>query len=264
MSHAPNLFRLLEAAWNQDATGPRARAAVAIWAQHYPVLECFRDPLALVEHCQRRQRDEAHRRDVQALLAAVVSFAGADEWAARTVLQAVLPGLAAVCRRASGYIGGQVAVWQCIDELDQQVVATACERIAALAPDPPQEVATAVVDSTWQRVRAYALAEQRNRARRSPLGEYAEDAFGCAAPHLSPAEELAAALVDAVQTGVLQRVDAAIVYSSRIAGRDVAELAPILGRNPHWLCRRRQRVEELLLAEAAGRPSARLAATLAS
>jgi len=263
MSHAPNLFRLLEADWNRDASRPQARAAVDNWAKHHPALARFRDPLALVEHCQTRQNDEAHRREVQRVLAAVVSLAGTDEWAARTVLQAVLPGLAAVSRRASGYIGGQVAVWQCINELDQQVVATACERIAALAPDPPREVATAVVDSTWQRVRAYALAEQRNRARRSPLGDYAEDAFACAAPHLSPAEELAAALVDAVQTGLLQRVDAGIVYSSRIGGRDVAELAPILGRNPHWLCRRRQRVEELLLAEAAGRPSRRLAASLA-
>jgi hypothetical protein len=239
MPTLPRLFRLLEDDWSHAGRGGDATAALARWAERHPVLDGFANPAAVVDHC--------HNRDgrASALVAAVLTEAGGDPWAARTVLQAVLPGLAAVARRASCYVGGQHPVWQSGDELHQDVVLIALERIQALVGTAPAYPCRAVVDGTWQRVRHHAACVRQALAARVEV-----DAGNAAvAPaDRSGLEELGLAVIEAVDDGTLGTLDAGLVYSCHVAGYSVAELAPATARTARSLWRRRRRAEELLVA----------------
>ena len=241
------LCRALRVEWEAEAVGATARAALGRWATNHPELAGYPCPLAVVDSCHGRVDDQRS----QALLRAVLAEAAGDSWAARTFLQAVLPGLAGVARRASGFV--RIGIWETPAELDQHVVVTAYERIHVLAPRPPLWPAAAVVDGTWQRVRAYGLCEAGRRRRRVAIDDVPAGRLASAQSGRSPAEELTSALVEGVRRGLVEPADAALVYSSRVRGRGVADLAPVLGRDLHWLFRRRGQVERLLVAAAAGR-----------
>jgi hypothetical protein len=248
MWEGPNLFRALDDEWRHVGTNAIARRALRRWADADDVLADLGDPGALVRRCHARDDSRA-----EALLAAVVRHARTDPMAARTVLQAVLPGLAAVSRRALGFVGPG-RVWARVDELDQHVVAVACERIHALAPAPPRWLAKAIVDGTWQRVRWYALRQHCDSRRRTVLSEAADAAAPSPA---TPGAELAGVLAEAVELGVLEKLDAWVVFHSRVNGIATPTWAADAGVGSRRLWRRRERAEEQLVA--AARPSDRRA-----
>jgi hypothetical protein len=190
-------------------------------------------------------RRTRRRRRASALVAAVLTEAGGDPWAARTVLQAVLPGIAAVARRAACYVGGQRPVWQSGDELHQDVVLIALERIHALAGTAPSYPCRAVVDGTWQRLRHHAASVRQALANQVDVDA---GATAVASADRSGLEELGLAVIAAVNAGTLGTLDAGLVYSCHVAGYGVAELAPATGRTARSLWRRRRRAEELLVA----------------
>lgn len=117
--------------WVATATSPDAVAACARWRAACPVLDGLASPADVVAECNRRG-DPARSA---AVLRAVLSQVGEGPWPARTVLQAVLPGLAAVVRRAMPQVGPHRS-WRRAEELDQHAVGLAYERITALAADP--------------------------------------------------------------------------------------------------------------------------------
>ena len=249
MSDAINLFRVIERDWQREGASPPAQTALARWAEDQPALAGFTSPLEVVQRCH----DRAQRDGSRALLVAVLSWAKRDRLAARTVLQAVLPGLAGISRRAYGFVGPS-GVWQAIDELDQHVVAVAYERIHALSATGDPWGTVGIIDGTWQRVRTYALAALRERDRRTELSEHGVAELR-AGPDRSAAEELVVALLDAVRRGVLERVDAGIVYQCHIHGLAVEALAPAIGCNVRSVWRRRARAEQRLVIEAGGGPN---------
>ena len=239
MPTLPRLFRLLDDDWSRAGRARDATAALARWTERHPVLTGFADPAAVVDRC--------HSRDGRgsALVGAVLAEAGGDPWAARTVLQAVLPGIAAVARRASCYVGGQRPVWQSGDELHQDVVLVALERIQALAGTAPAYPCRTVVDGTWQRVRHHAASVRQAIEVRVDV----DAGVAAVAPaDRSGLEELGLAVIEAVHAGTLATLDAGLVYSCHVAGYGVAELAPATGRTARSLWRRRRRAEELLVA----------------
>ena len=240
-----SLFRALCVEWEAEAATPPARVALGRWATKHRELSGYSSPSAVVASCHGRVDDQR----CQALLRAVLAEASDDAWAARTFLQAVLPGLGGVARRASGFV--RIGIWETPAELDQHVVATAYERIHALAPRPPLWPAVAVVDGTWQRVRAYGLCEAGRRRRRVAIDDVSARHLASTESGRSPAEELTSALIEGVRRGLVEPSDAALVYSSRVRGQGVADLAVVLGREAHWLFRRRAQVERLLLAAVA-------------
>ena len=126
---ADGLFRRLERDWEIEGASPAARAALTRWASSQPALRGLKSPLEVVQRCHDR-RDAAEPR---ALLEADLAEANDDPLAVRTVVQALLPGLAGVARRARGLREGNVMVWESLQELDQHVVALAYERVEALA-----------------------------------------------------------------------------------------------------------------------------------
>ncbi len=251
MWDGPNLYKLLEAEWRREAEGRSARRSCARWALAGTALEGMTSPAEVVRCCQARG-DGARSA---AVLAVVVGHAGKDRWAARTALQAVLPGLAAVSRRARPLVGPSGA-WSSMEELDQHVVGIACERIVALAAEPARTwPASAIVDGTWQRLRSFVATERRYRGQRADLEELGEPA---SVAHTSAGEELARTLASAVEEGILDPIDGWLVFASRVRGVAVEALAYESGRNARSLWRRRVRAEELLhaagpaLARAAG------------
>jgi hypothetical protein len=242
MWDGPNLYRMLETEWNQIAESSRARAAYARWAKGDPVLEGIGSPAEVVAHCQARGNG-AHSA---AVLAAVLGHAATDDWAARTVLQAVLPGLATLSRRARPLVGPG-RVWHHIDEVDQLLVANAYEWITALASQPPRWPARAVVTKTWQRLRDVADRESQRSTRQASLSELGDLRE---VPQTTAAAELAQTLVDAVERGVLEQVEGWLVFASRVRGEPIEALATQLDRHPRSLWRRRRRAEQRLDAGA--------------
>jgi hypothetical protein len=236
-----NLFKTLQVEWDRDADRPSARAACARWAEEDPALEGMSSPAEVVRGCHAR----GDGRRSATLLGAVIARAAHDRWAARAALQAVLPGLAAVSRRARPLVG-PTGVWSSVEELDQHVVAIAWERITALSATSARTwPAAAIVDGTWQRLRGFISAERRHRGHRAAL-EDVEEPMCPAEP--SAGEELAHTLATAVEQGILEPVDGWVVFSSRVRGDAIEDLAVEAGRNSRWLWRRRVRAEELLHA----------------
>jgi hypothetical protein len=242
MWDGPNLYRMLDTEWNQIAESSVARGACARWASGDPVLDGIDSPAEVVARCQGRG-DGAHSA---AVLAAVLGQAATDYWAARTVLQAVLPGLAALSRRARPLVAPG-RMWQDIDEVDQFLVANAYESITALASRSPRWPAEAVLAKTWRRLRDVAEREFQRSTRQhslSELGDLGE------VPQTTAAAELAQTLVTAVERGVLEQVEGWLVYASRVRGEPIEALANQLDRHPRSLWRRRRRAEQRLDAAA--------------
>lgn len=240
MWYGPNLYKMLEAEWVREARTRPARDACARWANENNVLEGLASPEEVVRVCQAR--GDGQRSN--AVLGAVLGRAGEDVWAARTVLQAVLPGLAGLSRRALPVVGPH-RCWQGVDELDQQVVSTACECIATLSPAQPQWPAQAIISQTWRRLRTAMRADQRRRSRTDYMLVDLNEPL--AASSLTPAEELADVLAEAIESGVLEEVDGWLVFASRAEDRDMRLLAAELDRHPRWAWRRRARAEGALV-----------------
>jgi hypothetical protein len=241
-----NLLRDMQRQWEHDGNGTIARNALRKWAQCDPGLARFDSPAHLVRACHRRS-DSAACDSLERLTA----VAPADPWAARTVLQAVLPGLASLARAHYDMVGLAPEPFATVDELDQFLVCTAFECITQLGSEVGRYRLRTILDTTWTRLRAHAGAHRREQRRREVLdgGE-----CGNAAPARTEAEELAALLVDAVERRVLRPIDAGIVYTTRVAGHSPTEVAEVLQWKLKTLYRRRDRTEAVVAAEALGRP----------
>jgi len=234
MDHAPNLFRALEAEWVVLGENNRARARLAAWATREPVLRGFGSPAEVVVFCNAR-RDVGSANDV---LGALLRVAGSDPLGARAVLQAVLPALAGLARRARAATvsePGDSELW------DQEVVALAWEQITALADSPPRWPAMAIVNLTWTRLRTAIDRHRRNLWCCATVPD--EPVHGDVR---STADQLADVLVEAVRRGTISRDAAAVVLRTRVLGFSPAETARATGRSPAWVYKQRERAERSL------------------
>lgn len=241
-----NLLRQLQHQWDHDGQSPDACRALWRWARRLPDLGRFDSPLQLVRTCNGRT-DRLARHGVDRL----TELAPTDPWAVRTVLQALLPGLAAMARQHKDLIGTAREPFDTIDELDQFLVCTAFERITEVAAEVEQFRMRTVLDSTWSRLRAHAAAHRRDHRMKVPI---ADGAGLSAPPPRSEAEELAAALIDAVDRHVLRHVDAGLIYTTRVVGHSSTEVARALDWHVDAFYRRRNRAQAVVVAEALDRP----------
>ncbi len=215
-----HLCSRLDAEWRQTARSEKGRAAVERWAGEEPALAgacSAEDVLAL---CQRRDDAGPGGGEVktsQAALGAVLRVAAHDEFAQRTVMQAILPGLLALRRRASYMVASPGSGWDGEDELEQEIVTLAYERVRALAGTTQTWAAETLVDQTWRRLRVLNEGERRWRARNVGMSpEWAED-LPDSGEH-SAAEELAHLVVDAVHDGTLAVGPAGLLYTYGVVG----------------------------------------------
>ena len=244
-----NLLRELQQAWDHDGESRQARAALARWAEGHPGLAGYASPAQLVRACHSRTDPVAEQ-----LVDALTEEAARDPWATRTVLQALLPGLAALVRQHHDLVGDGREPFSCTADLDQFVVSTAFECITQIAGRADSHRLRGILDSTWSRLRRHARAHRRDWDGRAPLAEAGEHR---ASPARTDAEELATVLIDAVERRLLRPTDAGLVYATRVVGQAPAEVAATLDCRVATLVRRRHRVEQVLAAEILGQPRPR-------
>lgn len=201
------------------------------WIGEEPVLAGACSGEDVVEHCQRRDGPapgHGMTDGPQAIFGALLRLAGDDEFAERTVMQALLPGLLAMRRRLSYMVSPGHSRWRDNDELEQEIVAIAYERVRALAGTSQAWPARTLLDQTGKRVRVLYENELRYRARTVAMSPERADGKADGVEH-SPAEELAHIVVDAVQDGTLALGPARLVYTCGVMGQQVASVASTLG-----------------------------------
>jgi hypothetical protein len=233
----PNVFRALEREWRILGPSPAAVAALARWRCSEPGLGTFASPAEIVQHCQRRGEPRASNATVGSLLRVA-----ADPFAARTLLQALLPSVAARAWRATRLAGDRglasVADW------NQEMVLRVLERTRELAGSSPPWPAAAIVESAWWRVETAIAAEHRRRRYTVPL-DRTDGPSTC--PDRTPAEELVAELVHAVRSHRIDARAAGVIYTTRIRGHSFEQVAAWDGRGVAALRKARLRAETVLV-----------------
>ncbi len=213
----------LDAEWHQTARSKQGRAAVQRWVGEEPALAAARSAEDVLALCQRRADAGSGDGEVvrsQAALGAVLRVAANDEFAQRTVMQAILPGLLALRRRASYMVASPGSRWDGEDELEQEIVTLAYERVQALAGTTQAWAAETLVNQTWSRLRVLHKNERRWRARNVAMSpEWAED-LPESVQH-STAEQLAHLVVDAVRDGTLALEPAGLLYTYGVVGNSL-------------------------------------------
>ena len=149
-----NLIQALQDDWDALSDSPGYRAALGRWQQSEPALGGFDSPAGVVRWCRSHPDPKEANPPVGALLRVA-----ADPVAARTLLQVILPGLNIRIGRAAGKEGRCRRSGGGLDELAQEVLAAAWERITLLAGTSPAWPACVLVEGAWRRVR-----HQRGRA----------------------------------------------------------------------------------------------------
>jgi hypothetical protein len=221
MSHT---LTSLDAEWRRLARTSRARRALKQWSIAQPALRGLADLDALLE---RRRDDQA----APAILRALAVLAPADDLAARTLLQALLPGLV----RLAGMVGydDPAAI--------EEMVSLAWERVRTYPVGRRGSVAANVLFDVRKRYRAHRLIE----APRSPDTEDIE----AAATSRSPEDEaLARVLFEQLMAAqrderVLRDRAFDLVLRTRLAGQPLTELARNQDLPVSVLAQRRWRAE---------------------
>lgn len=240
-----NPFRLLTNEWSIIGCDAGARAALRRWAVAEPLLADFETPADVVARCHRRGDPRAGNE----LLGCLLRLAD-DELAARTLLQAVLPSLAARAWRWSrrNAVGlGDGGVWDDVADVDVEIITHALARIRELAGTSPPWPAQSIVEASWSRLRWGAEVARRARLDAVPLGEDHEAAIDVSDG--PPAgQELGEVIVDAVRDGRLRAKDAAVIYTTRVVGITTSEIAARQGRDVRAVRCQRARAERTLVA----------------
>jgi len=222
------VFDLLDGEWRKLSHEPTTARRLR------DVCRCADDArtLADVEAYVRGAGPEAADR---VLLALVTRAVAGDELAARVLLQLLLPGTRNLARR-----------WWALGD--------------------PDERAAAAVTAVYHRIRHYPLERRPGKVAANVLMDAARELRRAAAridrcvPHddrraaadaadnqpTDAAEELAGALLDAVDDGTITRADAELIARSRIDGTRIATLAADHGMSSRTLWARRQRAERAL------------------
>jgi DNA-directed RNA polymerase specialized sigma24 family protein len=219
----------LDAEWRRIAASATGRAATRRWAEDEPALASTCSGDDVVARCQLR---DGHQGDLA--LGAVLRMAVDDEFARQTVIQVILPGLLGMSHRAGYMVGASGGRWADHDELEQEILTIAFERISALAGTTQVWPARTLLDQTWRRLRLLHDKERQRGACRVPMECY-PDLPTTDEP--SPAEELAQVVVDAVRAGTLTPGVAAMFYTCRVLGHSIVSIAPTVGRDPRTISR---------------------------
>jgi DNA-directed RNA polymerase specialized sigma24 family protein len=183
--------------------------------------------------------------EADATCAALARRAADDATAARTLLQALRPGLRTLGRR--------LALGAAFDDVDHEVIALAWERIRTYPYDRrPRKIAPNVLLDVRKRYLQRIRAEQPDvgldeiSPRLQPATPSAEDdALDSEIPSLQRAY---GTLAMAVAAGAISDTAANIIWQTRIVGASDPDVASELGLRLRTMQRRRQRAERQLAA----------------
>lgn len=225
---------LLGDEWKYLAVSPDAARALSRWSPD-PALEGCSDLDAVVEEIQRRGRPAESDR----ILLALLRRAPGDPVAARTVLQAVMPGLKSLM---SAYqLTGQA------EEVSTAVVEAAFERIQSYPCDRrPSRVAANLLHDTRQSLWRAARKERRLRLVTVPLTEAALETVTRELSEPSPTDELVDLVAEGVRLGHVAPSGARVILLTRVLDVPIEELAGDTGAKSKTIRKRRDRAEAAL------------------
>jgi DNA-directed RNA polymerase specialized sigma24 family protein len=221
----------LEREWKALASRPESKEALRRWSAADPRLAgfiAFDELIAAV----RRPPSAKVGNDV---LAALLRLGAEDRFARRCLLEAVMPGLIRLACRFPTC--GEDA-----DDRLQTVLLHAVERIHALAGQEVPWPAVAIGGYVRDHLRR---AERAHRD--APAAPLEAAATIPAASERTAADHLAGVLVDGLRRGTIRPDDAALLYTTRVAGHPTAAVAAAVGVDPVVLRTRRRRAEQRLI-----------------
>lgn len=170
------------------------------------------------------------------VLAALLRLGSEDPFARRCLLEALMPGLIRLACRFPTC--GEDA-----DDRLQTVLLHAVERIHDLAGQELPWPAVAIGGYVRDHLR------RAERAHRDPAAPLEAAATIRAAPERTAADQLAGVLVEGFRRGTIRPDDAALLYTTRVAGHPTAAVAAAVGVDPVVLRTRRRRSEQRLIGQ---------------
>lgn len=231
------VFDALDRNWSAIVNRPEAAAALDRWRGTPELAAVGLDELVVAIWA-------ADKADADRACAALAARAPADETAARVLLQVLRPGLRNLGRRLA--LGGS------FDDVDQELLALAWERIRTYRVDrrPRSVAANILLDVRKAYVRGVLEPEQRHLEHvpdrlwpTSPSAEH--EALESVGPSLRRAH---AHLVEAVNRRTISAASATVIWRTRVQEDDDLDVAADLGVGVRTMQRRRQRAERQLAA----------------
>lgn len=232
------LFGSLDDDWKRFAPSTIASRALERWSDD-PVLARFEDLDAIIATLRGGSADPARADQI---LLALVARASRDGVAARTMLQALIPGLVNVAKRLGR---GEVD-----EELEAQVLTEAIDRIRNYPLGRrPRAVAANITWDVFGRI-----TRQRRATSRVIPFEHAAEVDPLIPPDLDPSEEVLALIGDALATGEFRDTDARLVAAiavghDTIRGRAEREGVTYEAMNERWR-RARNRLRDAIAVAA--------------
>jgi DNA-directed RNA polymerase specialized sigma24 family protein len=224
---------LLGDEWTELSRSDTAVRALAGWAD--PSLEGFTDLAEVVTAIQRRGRPEESDR----LLLALLSRSGTDNLAARAVLQALMPGLKTLM--AAYQLTGQP------EEVATAVIEAAFERIRHYPCDRrPARVAANLLADTRQILWRDGCRERHLRVASAMLTEWVEEHLVASPEERSATDELVDLVRTAVRDDRLPADGARLILLTRVLDVTVEELSAATGDKSQTIRKRRRRAESQL------------------
>jgi hypothetical protein len=189
---ALQLFDALDREWAVLVVSPAIRSTLRRWSDD-PVLARYPDLGALIRALRGGARDPEQTNKI---LAALIRRAAGDDLAARTMLQALIPGLVNATKR----LGGTVID----EELEAQVLTEAFDRIRNYPLERrPRAIAANVIQDVFGQVcRARSRAQTQTANAAAPVES-----------SLDPSVEICELVDDALRAGHLRRCDADLLLS---------------------------------------------------
>jgi DNA-directed RNA polymerase specialized sigma24 family protein len=225
---------LLDDEWKYLATSTDAIRALIRWAPD-AALEGFADLDAVIDETQRRGRPAESDR----ILLALLRRAATDPVAARTVLQAVMPGLKSLM---SAYrLTGEP------EEVSTAVIEAAFERIRSYPCDRrPSRVAANLLNDIRQSLWRAARKERRLQLVTVPLTETALETAAREMTEPSSTDELVGLVAEGVRLRHVAPSGARVILLTRVLDVSMEELAGDTGAKSKTIRKRRDRAEAAL------------------
>lgn len=225
---------LLDDEWQLLVASTDAARALTCW-EGDPALQGFADLDSVIAEIQRRGRPAESDRILLGLLRRVPD----DAVAARTVLQAIMPGLKSLM---SAY---QLTAEP--EEVSTAVIEAAFERIGSYPCDRrPARVAANLLNDTRQLLWRAARKESILRLASEPLTEATLQRMAEQPVEVSATDELLDLVSEAVRLRHLQSDGARIILLTRVLDVSITDLATDTGTKSKTIRKRRDRAEAAL------------------
>lgn len=208
-----NVYRVLEQEWARISATPAALGRLDAWAADETVLAGAQSPAELVSSIIASRRWSSGDPRLVALLRLA-----ADPFAARAVLQAILPGLRTEPLSMARYGFAPAGPDDEYEDVAVDLLAAAWETIRTRAGQTLDHPEKRIVRAATEVLRTRRRLEARRLTRVEVTASPAEGAICSLDDARSAAERVLGALLDAVRQGTVTPRQAELLYTVRVIG----------------------------------------------